>query len=189
MNLKSLDAAETQQLESKFRELLARSLRQNDMQHWVNLVDKLAWELDITHLQCAAALASSNIQIKAFKNNNLPTRINNVDLFVDKPKMVRYRVEVGRNHNATVADIKKMLVDESGVDKKQVGEIQLHAVYSFIDLPEGMPTDIFQHMKTVEINNRPLHMKLMQTGARRRKGSFKGSGRRVNPANKKHLLK
>lgn len=183
MNMKSLDIAETQQLESKFRDLLKQSLRQDDIHHWVNLVDKLAWELNITHLQCAAALASSNYKIKTFKINDQPSRINNVELFIDKPKMIRYRLEVGRNHNINVEDIKKTLVQETGVDKKQV-DIQLHGVYTFIDLPEGMPLDIFQHMKTVEIKNRPLHMKLLQSGARRRKGSFKRSARRVDPAAK-----
>jgi hypothetical protein len=186
MNLKSLNASETQQLESKLKNLLARSLHQDNMQDWADMVDRLAKELNISHLQCAAVLASSNKKLKSFKRKqDQPAKINGTDRFVDKPRMIRYRLDVGRKHNVTVEEIKKTLVEESGVDNKQMGYIHLHAVYSLIDLPEGMPSDIFQHLKTVRIKIQALQIKPIQSGARRGNTAFKKPGRRVHQVTNK----
>jgi hypothetical protein len=48
--------------------------------------------------------------------------------------------------------------------------------YTLIDLPPGMPPDIFQLLQTIEIKHQPLQIKRVNTsrkrGWQRRKGHF-----------------
>jgi hypothetical protein len=94
-------------------------------------------------------------------------------------KMVRYRLDVGRKHHVSVDEIKKILIEESGVEKSRVGKIELHIDYCIVSLPSGMPTDIFFHLKTVLINQQEL--KISRLGGKNinfRKKSRQRSGRR-----------
>jgi hypothetical protein len=91
-------------------------------------------------------------------------------------KMVRYRLDIGKKHQLTVKELKKVLIEESGVDKNNINNVMIHGQYTLIELPDEMPQDIFQHLKTVEINGQKLNIKRVkartkkQTNNRYRRG-------------------
>lgn len=72
--------------------------------------------------------------------------------------MVRYRVEVGRNHGVMPKDIVGAIANEAGIDYAYIGYIGLEADYSTVDLPEGMPKEIFQHLKRIRVRQHPLNI-------------------------------
>ncbi|MGJ0514976.1 MAG: DbpA RNA binding domain-containing protein [Methylomicrobium sp.] len=74
-------------------------------------------------------------------------------------KMARYRLDVGRQHQVTVEELKKVLVEESGVDKNNITHVDIQDFYTLIELPDEMPPDIFLHLKTVEINQQKLDIR------------------------------
>jgi hypothetical protein len=74
-------------------------------------------------------------------------------------KMVRYRLNVGRHHQVTVEELKKVLIEESGVDKNNIAHVDIQDFYTLIELPDEMPPDIFQHLKSVEINHQKLEIR------------------------------
>lgn len=74
-------------------------------------------------------------------------------------KMVRYRLSVGHKHRVSLEALTKVLVDESGVDKNYIRNVHIQSLYTFIELPDEMPHDIFQHLKSVEINQQKLDIK------------------------------
>lgn len=74
-------------------------------------------------------------------------------------KMARYRLDVGRQHQVTVEALKKVLVEESGVDKNNITYVDIQDFYTLIELPDEMPPDIFLHLKTVEINHHKLDIR------------------------------
>ncbi|HEX5056959.1 MAG TPA: DEAD/DEAH box helicase [Gammaproteobacteria bacterium] len=72
--------------------------------------------------------------------------------------MVRYRIEVGRNHGVMPKDIVGAIANEAGIEYDYIGYIGLEADYSTVDLPEGMPKEIFQHLKRIRVRQHPLNI-------------------------------
>jgi ATP-dependent RNA helicase DeaD len=74
--------------------------------------------------------------------------------------MERYRIEVGRNHEARPGDIVGAIANEAGIESKYIGHIKLHDEYSTVDLPRGLSKDILQQLKKVRVRNRPINIAL-----------------------------
>ena len=69
---------------------------------------------------------------------------------------VRYRIEVGRRHEATAGDIVGAIANEAGIDSQYIGQIKLYDDYSTVDLPEDMPPEVFRHLKQVRVRQQKL---------------------------------
>ncbi len=78
---------------------------------------------------------------------------------VDGVELTRYRIEVGRNDKVKPGDIVGAISNEAGMESKYIGHIKLYDDFSTVDLPEGMPKEIFQHLKKVRVCNKPLLIK------------------------------
>jgi ATP-dependent RNA helicase DeaD len=79
--------------------------------------------------------------------------------------MQTYRVEVGREHGAEVKNLVGAIANEAGIDSKDIGRISLQDNYSTIDLPQGMPKDLFQQLRKVWVCNKQLEISLMNSNA------------------------
>ena len=67
-----------------------------------------------------------------------------------------FRIEVGRAHGVEPRNIVGAIANEAGVDSKHIGRIDIRDDFSLVDLPKGMPKEIFEHLKTVWVANRQL---------------------------------
>ena len=74
---------------------------------------------------------------------------------------VRYRLEVGHQHGATPQNIVGAIANEAGIESRYIGRIEIHDDYSTVDLPDGMPKEIFQHLKKVRVRQCPLNISLL----------------------------
>jgi ATP-dependent RNA helicase DeaD len=72
--------------------------------------------------------------------------------------MDRYRIEVGRDHNVKPANIVGAIANEAGIDSKDMGRITINADHSLIDLPRGMPRDVFTLLKKVWVSGQQLRI-------------------------------
>ncbi len=79
--------------------------------------------------------------------------------------MDRYRIEVGRNHEARPGDIVGAIANEAGIESRFIGHIKLHDEFSTVDLPVGISKDVLAKLKKVRVRNRPLEISL-DTGPR-----------------------
>jgi ATP-dependent RNA helicase DeaD len=76
--------------------------------------------------------------------------------------MVTYRIEVGKNHGVMPKDIVGAIANEAGIDSQNIGRIKLEDDFSTVDLPDGMPKDIFQHLKNkVRVCQQPMRLSLV----------------------------
>jgi ATP-dependent RNA helicase DeaD len=73
--------------------------------------------------------------------------------------MERYRIEVGREHGVQPKNIVGAIANEAGIESRYIGRIEIHDTYSLLDLPEGMPKDIYKHLKNVWVCGRKLGLK------------------------------
>ncbi len=79
--------------------------------------------------------------------------------------MCRYRIEVGREHGVQPKNIVGAIANEIGLDSNFIGNISIRDHFTLLDLPEGMPKDLFAHLKNVRVCGRPLNI-AADTGGR-----------------------
>ncbi|HVY63887.1 MAG TPA: DEAD/DEAH box helicase [Gammaproteobacteria bacterium] len=60
---------------------------------------------------------------------------------------VRYRIEVGHAHGVQPGNIVGAIANEAGIDSAHIGLIKILDEHSTVDLPEGMPNDIFHRLR------------------------------------------
>ena len=65
--------------------------------------------------------------------------------------MERYRIEVGHRHGVKPGNIVGAIANEAGLDGEHIGHIQIESDHSLVDLPVGMPKDIYMDLKKVRI--------------------------------------
>ncbi len=78
------------------------------------------------------------------------------DMIRLKQGMDRYRIEVGRSHGLRPKDVVGAIANEAGLETRFIGSIAINRDYSFVDLPSGMPKEIFKHLKTSWVMSRQM---------------------------------
>ncbi|WEF32671.1 DEAD/DEAH box helicase [Pseudoduganella chitinolytica] len=71
-----------------------------------------------------------------------------------------YRIEVGSKHAATPSNIVGAIANESGLEARYIGRIEIFDDYSMLEMPEGMPPEIFQHLGKVWVGGQQLKISL-----------------------------
>jgi len=71
-------------------------------------------------------------------------------------ELVRYRIEVGSDHGASPGDIVGAMINEAGIESEFIGHIDMQSEHSTVDLPDGMPKEIFQHLKRVRVRQQAM---------------------------------
>lgn len=82
---------------------------------------------------------------------------------IDKKKanqvaMESFRIEVGHDHGIKPANIVGAIANEAGLEAKYIGRIEIFDRYSLLDLPAGMPDEVFQQLSTVAIGANKLRI-------------------------------
>ena len=129
------------------------------------LIKSISADLVIDSDTCAAALLY--LTITPFKTNE--TIVKSIPVLLIK--MVRYRLNIGSEQSITAEQLKKVLIEESGVDKNNINNINIQRTYTLIELPDEMPPDIFQHLKSVEINQHKLDIKRLKSRNNKKRGN------------------
>lgn len=70
--------------------------------------------------------------------------------------MERFRLEVGHEHGVKPGNIVGAIANEAGIDGDNIGQINIQDDFSLVDLPEGMPKDIFNDLKNVWVSGQKL---------------------------------
>lgn len=167
---------------------LARICSHEDLSSQRAYLDELTGRLGIDHLDCAAglmllwrrnALRKKKPATEARDGSPLPDRRRFPSRTI---RLLRYRLAVGRQHRVTAEELKKVLIEESGVDKNNIGHIEIQEFYTLIELPDEMPHDIFEHLKSVEINQQKLDIRRVKNRRSKKRGHHRHERRRHEPA-------
>ncbi|MFK7815856.1 MAG: DEAD/DEAH box helicase [Gammaproteobacteria bacterium] len=97
--------------------------------------------------------------------------------------MKRFRLEVGHKHEVKPGNIVGAIANEAGLDSKHIGRIVIHDDYSVIDLPDGMPKDIFATLKKTWVSGTQLN--ISELGSNSASNSYKDNSDRKPKSNKK----
>jgi ATP-dependent RNA helicase DeaD len=69
-----------------------------------------------------------------------------------------FRVEVGHVHGVKPGNIVGAIANEAGLEGRHIGHVDIREDHSFVDLPEGMPREIFRSLKKVRVVGRELQI-------------------------------
>ena len=77
---------------------------------------------------------------------------------VGQVAMELFRIEVGRNDGVKPGNIVGAIANETGIDGDHIARIKIEENYSTVELPAGMPKDLFQALKKVRVAGKPLNI-------------------------------
>ena len=171
-------------------EQLKRIVAKEDLSANKALIEVSARHLKLDYLDLAAAL----LFISGPKSSLSDNDDNKLTLEKQKAhelihaQMVRYRIEVGRNHKITVNLIKDVLVEEVGVERKNIGYVDIFEHYTVLSLPPGMPVEILQTFKETEVGEKKVDIKRLSGVGKKfqaEKNYRRGTRRHYLAANKR----
>ena len=87
------------------------------------------------------------------KNKEIPGKIVFEDI---KNGRARLFINIGKNHGISPGDLIREIVKRSGLDGKQIGKIDIHATYSFIEIPEQYAEVVLLSFENVKIKGVPI---------------------------------
>jgi ATP-dependent RNA helicase DeaD len=73
--------------------------------------------------------------------------------------MVRYRIDVGRDHGVQVKDIVGAIANEAGIESRFIGRIALYDESSTVELPGGMPGEASNALKRTRVRGVPINLR------------------------------
>ncbi len=103
----------------------------------------------------------------------------------DDIPMVTYRIEVGLADGITPANIVGAIANEADIESRYIGQIKLHDTFSTVALPEGMPKQLFTHLRKVRICQKPLKISPLESDNRTEKSRAESPSTKTKAALKK----
>ena len=162
---------------ASFKQKITDTLAAGDLHFYENLLEQYQQENDVPALEIAAALARIAANEKSLllleenkrsasgkKNKNRKAERNAVDRKqTDRPAksdrkrlsdaleegMERFRLEVGHKHSVKPRNIVGAIANEAGLESRFIGAIEINEDHSLVDLPVGMPKEVFKDLKKV----------------------------------------
>ena len=197
----------------KFNQGISAALNHKEVSFYAQLIEQYRKEHDIPTLKIAAALAvlaqgdtpllledrpaprtERSSRSERQKQGGFESGKNRREHKSSKKKsslpdheMERYRIEVGHNHDVKPANIVGAIANEADIDAKYIGQIDIYDDHSHVDLPEGMPKELFKMLKKVWVSGQQLKISKVKKHARASEFEQRGrtgspsSNRRTNP--------
>jgi ATP-dependent RNA helicase DeaD len=72
--------------------------------------------------------------------------------------METFRIEVGSSHGIKPSNVVGAIANEAGIEGVHIGRVDIREDHSFVDLPEGMPKQIFKLLQKVLVAGRELRI-------------------------------
>lgn len=106
-----------------------------------------------TRLNQATPKITGNKNKKKEVSTNSPRPMKSLPL---KKGMERFRIEVGRSHGVKAGDIVGAISNEAGLESKYIKSIDINQDFSLLDLPMGMPNEVFHLLQKTWVKSQPM---------------------------------
>jgi len=181
----------------KFKQRITDTLADNnDLDLFAEIVESYAIEHDIPPVEIAVALASmaqgdsplvlkkeDTPRFERTQRRDKPQRRERKDRKKKSDPvtqgMERFHISVGKAHGVKPASIVGAISSVAGLSDKEIGRIELHDRFSFVELPFGMPKEIFNDLKNTKVAGEKLAISVVKNTASRpkfSKGKSKSKG-------------
>lgn len=139
-----------------FKESIRTTLKEEDLEPYLALVEELAEEGGFAMREIAAAAA------------RLARGDKPLDASVERPPagppaeegMVRLFIDAGRQSGMRPADVVGAIASEAGVPGKEIGAIDVYDRVTFVEVPVAYKHQVLERMAHATIRNRPVRITL-----------------------------
>ena len=150
-----------------FKQKITDTLAAGELSFMQNIVEQYQQEHDVPALEIASALAqlaigASPLLLSQDRTDGFRTaqagseRGRGPEVRERKERRSRldfdfetYRVEVGNEHGAKPGNIVGALANEAGIGSDAIGRVIIQDTYSTVELPEGMPDELYRDLQNV----------------------------------------
>ena len=185
---------------AKFKDRITEAMSaEGDLQFFQELIEQYQNEKNIPAIEIAAALAKlvQGDEPLLLKDRPKRERREREDRG-DRPKRERgergergerkphdtgvpmedFRIEVGRADGVEPKHIVGAIANEADIESRYIGGIDIYDDHTLVSLPEGMPSEVFEHLKGVRIVGKQMRIAKSNQGPKPKKGrSDRGRGR------------
>jgi ATP-dependent RNA helicase DeaD len=170
---------------SRFKQKIQDTLAGEDTKVFRPLIEELQTETGHSSLDIAAALAAlyqGDQPLLLPERDPEPVRdfgARESDRAGGKPAgktprarsadLETYRVEVGRKDGVKPGDLVGAIANEGGIESAFIGHIKIHDDYCTVDLPKGMPKEVFRILQKAWVCQRQLNISLADASERPKK--------------------
>jgi ATP-dependent RNA helicase DeaD len=190
--IEQLELPSTERVNNKriadFKQKITDTLAAGELAFMQGLVEQYQQEHDVPATEIAAALAKMSIGDRPLlmepdirrparsgadsrpRREHEPSRRRKSRTPSDEG-LERFRIEVGHDHGVKPGNIVGAIANEAGLDGQHIGHIEIGADFSLVDLPVGMPNEIFKDLKKVRVCGRPLKISRLDESAPQREVS------------------
>jgi ATP-dependent RNA helicase DeaD len=92
--------------------------------------------------------------------------------------MERFRIEVGYRHAVKPGNIVGAIANEGGLDARHIGHVDIHTEFSLVDLPKGMPKEVFQDLRKARVCGQRINISRLEQTGKKKKGGHKPKKRK-----------
>jgi len=171
MNLPSVDAVNKLRI-AKFKQRISDTLDKAEAGIFRPVLEQMQAETGLPLIDIAVALASMSqgttpllLAAKPAESYETPRAVREPRDFRQEPRvrpsaahMETYRLEVGAVHGIKPGNIVGAVANEAGIEGVRIGRVDIREDHSYVDLPEGMPRDIFAKLQKVRVAGRELRI-------------------------------
>jgi ATP-dependent RNA helicase DeaD len=166
---------------AKFKEQITETLAAGGLEQFRSLIEEYEREQDVPAVDIAAALAKlgrgevplllekPDREVKAMptwdemnqrapRGEAAPGYKRERSERAPDPGMQTYRIEVGHVHGVKPGNIVGAIANESGMNAKNIGRIEIYDDYSMLDMPADLPPDLLDHLKKVWVAGQQLNI-------------------------------
>jgi ATP-dependent RNA helicase DeaD len=193
MNLPSVDAVNALRI-TKFKQRVSDTIAAGETHAFRPVIEQLESESGLPLLDIAAALAHlaqgttplllakpKQADAAAPEKHAAPAkhpapdkRPASAETAPTRGFLETFRVEVGSQHGIRPGNIVGAIANEAGIEGVHIGRVDIREDYSYVDLPEGMPKEVFKDLQKVRVAGRELRISRVQAKAPAPKRSAAG---------------
>jgi len=196
MELPSTEIINDKRIE-KFKQRITDTIAAEDLAFFSGLIEQYCHEHDVPELEAAAALASMvqgdtpllftakperqqrrQERERSFEDAPPQKKRRRDDLYGDEPREL-YRLEVGGADGVQPGNILGAIINEIGLDPEAIGRISISDTFSTVELPAGMPNDVYHELRKVRVCGKQLRVSKMEGG--RAPSPYGGKGPKRGP--------
>jgi ATP-dependent RNA helicase DeaD len=198
----------------QFKSQLIETMENQDLGFYRGLIDSMVSENVGEAADLAAAIAHllyRDRPLAVSDEPELPTREYSRDFQDDRPRgrdrpesrqsprrdrdtaefkrpegdLRQFTIDVGRSHGVMPKDIVGAIANEGGIGARQIGSIKLFDTYSTVELPQGLPNEVFQALSRTFIRGQRINLQPVEAGSRKPAPGPKRSYGSDKPSDKK----
>lgn len=162
---------------TRFKQRITDTLAAEELSFYNQLINQYQVEHDVPAIDIAAALAKllqgdtplllkdpakkprkDQAEEKSQTGRDRDHGLKREKGRIGQVEMELFRIEVGHSDGVKPGNIVGAIANETGIDGDHIARIKIEENYSTVELPAGMPKDLFQALKKVRVAGKPLNI-------------------------------